>query len=276
MSRKGRRALMLADRCWNAITRQELDKELCGRPNEHDVELEKAREARSPLGTACDERLGTAQGLSSCARLSGRQLLSHRATAVVICQQPTANTHLASPDACRVSASNPQLPYRLSHLPRHPLSSASTAVAHISLTLYTQIPHNMSARQQQMGRPGGARFAQFKLVLLGMPDLLSDAPRICMLTMLSQANPPSERCATTYQTSPRTRRLTNSRVRSSSASSRISSTTTGNPPSALLSSPKRSLLMTQPLSSSRSGIPQVKNATSPWLPCTTATQTALS
>ncbi|KAI4755742.1 ras-domain-containing protein [Aureobasidium sp. EXF-3400] len=30
----------------------------------------------------------------------------------------------------------------------------------------------MSARQQQMGRPGGARFAQFKLVLLGTPYLL--------------------------------------------------------------------------------------------------------
>lgn len=133
---------------------------------------------------------------------------------------------------------------------------------------------NMSARQQQMGRPGGARFAQFKLVLLGMSDIHSDTLRDRMLTMLSQVNLPSERCAIAFESNqPPTVRLTHSRVRSSSVSSRTSSTTTENPPSAPLSSPKQSPSMTQPPSNSRSGILQVKSATSLWPPCTTATPT---
>jgi hypothetical protein len=164
----------------------------------------------------------------------------------------------------------------ITHLYRYRLSRTSTAVAHISHTSRSHLPPIMSARQQQMGRPGGARFAQFKLVLLGMPNLRPTHFTSCMLTTLSQANPPSARCATTeeaYQS--RTRHLTHGRVRSSSASSRTSSTTTGNPPSAPLSSPKQSPSMTRLPSSSRSGIPQVKSATSPWPPCTTATPTAL-
>jgi hypothetical protein len=123
------------------------------------------------------------------------QAAAHRTKAVVICQQQP--TPLPVPASC-FGFFESRLSYRLSILSS--LSRTSTAVAHISHTphphAHPYLPPNMSARQQQMGRPGGARFAQFKLVLLGMPNLPSDTLRFCMLTMFSQASPPSERCAT--------------------------------------------------------------------------------
>lgn len=49
----------------------------------------------------------------------------------------------------------------------------------------------MAQRMQQGGRPGGARFAQFKLVLLGVYRLEENA-LVCR-TNTAQASPRSER-----------------------------------------------------------------------------------
>jgi hypothetical protein len=111
----------------------------------------------------------------------------------------TANT---SPDASGCPCFGFRIPTfipPITHLYRCRLSRTSTAVAHVSHTSHAYLPPIMSARQQQMGRPGGARFAQFKLVLLGMPNLRPTRFTPCMLTTLSQANPPSARCATTEE-----------------------------------------------------------------------------
>lgn len=226
-----------------------------------------------PLKVSSSSEAGNASG-------KGRstEVPSHRPAS----RRPAARRHLPvnnldSPTSrcclCFALDSEPRPAYRLAISPRYRLYRTSTAPAHVS---HTHVPTNMSARQQQMGRPGGARFAQFKLVLLGMPALHPDTPTSRMLTLLSQVNPPSERCAIIRASNqPLTARLTHDRVRSSSVSSRTSSTTTENPPSALPSSPKQSPSMTQPPSSSRFGIPQVKSVTSLWPPCTTATPTAL-
>jgi hypothetical protein len=237
----------------------------------------------SRLGTACDERLGKAEGLGERARLARLALgLDRQLPRVPTERRPSSSATAANTFASaqrRVSASLNSDFHTACQYHHLSLSRTSTAVAHISHTSRPHVhpPPNMSARQQQMGRPGGARFAQFKLVLLGMPNLPPDTLRICMLTMLSQANPPSERCATTSEACQhdiRATQLTHRRVRSSFVSSRTSSTTTENPLSAPLSSPKQSPSMIRLPSSSRSGIPQVKSATSLWLPCTTATPTA--
>jgi hypothetical protein len=128
--------------------------------DEYDV-----KSGQVPFGTDCDERLGKAEGLGSEQDWQAAVACSRRHL-----QQPTPRQTL---QLVRVSALESRLSYRPSHthLYRYRLSRTSTAVAHASHTSHAHPPPIMSARQQQMGRPGGARFAQFKLVLLGMPNL---------------------------------------------------------------------------------------------------------
>ena len=86
------------------------------------------------------------------------------------------STHLAH--SARPSASPPQAP--------------TAAASPYPIPVFT-----MAAKMQQGGRPGGSRFAQFKLVLLGR-QLHGTVVGTCIANYL-QESPPSERCVDRYQ-----------------------------------------------------------------------------